>query len=329
MPVLGSTAYPQARGAMQFARALLNDANINANAPVFIASIVRAGGVVTVNTVGPHGLLAGSTPDQVTVLGVLGGATNFNGVFSVASVTSSIQFTYAQVGGNEAGTASTGTVSNIGQGALWTDAVLLPYMNAGYRKVQRALENVGQPGPIRDDVLLVVAAIPGNPDPSLEVSITDSTAPPNQLPVDLLVPLKLWERPNGTSQEFMEMTDMTNKGGLPSRFQEQTLNVWEWRSDGLFFLGATVDTQIRLKYRGFYADMVDGSSAILIRNSQDAIAFAAVGYAAHARGSPKAAEWAPLADDAIEDLISRATRQNQRSGTRRRPFSSRSGWSPF
>jgi hypothetical protein len=326
MPVLGSTAYPTARGVMQVVRALLNDANIGANLPIFISSVTRAASVVTVNTIGPHGLIAGASPDQATIAGVPVGANSFNGTFSVASVINAFQFTYAQAGANETANGA-GSVANVGQGAVWTDGVLLPYVNVAYRKVADALENVGAPSPVRDDVLLVIPAIGTAPDASVQVSLTDSTTP--QLPIDLEVPMKLWERPNGSSQEFMEMVDMTNKGGLPSRFQTQVLSVWEWRTDGIYFLGATQDTQIRMRYRAIYADLVDGTSAVLIRKSTNAIAFGAAALAGASRGSPLAEKWDAGAVDAMEDLVARAARQNQRVGTRRRPFSSRSGWSPF
>jgi hypothetical protein len=326
MPVVGSTAYPQAREVNELIRGLMNDANIGANAPVFVASISRAGGVVTVTTIGPHGLLAGVNPDQATVAGVPVGANSFNGVFPVASVIGPTQYTYAQAGANEA--AAAGTSSAVGLGAVWTDAVLMRYTNSGYRKVRRAVSNVGKPTLIRDDVLLVVPAI-AQADPSLQVSITDSTAPPNQLPVDLLEVLKIWERPNGSSQEFMEMDDLTNKGGLPSRNQEQTLDIFEFRGDGIYFLGATQDTQIRLRYKAGFVNLTDGSSVLLLRDCQEAVAFTTAAIIGASRGSPFAEKWDTAAVDAIEDLILDATRQNQRRPTRRRPFSSRSGFSPF
>lgn len=331
MPVVASSAYPSARSVTQLLRSLLNDANVGASLPIFIASAVRNGNVVTVTTVGPHGVVAGTTPDQVTIVGVTGGATSFNGVFSVASVVSPYVFTYAQAGGNESANASTGTMANVGQGAVWTDGVAMPYVNEGYRKVQRALKNVGQPGPIVDDYLLIVAAIPANPgpDPSVQVSITNSTAPPNQLPVDLAEPLRLWERPSGSSQPFAEMSNMTDQGGLPSQMQDTILHMWEWRGDGLWFVGATQDTQIRMRYRAFFAALTDGTSQILIRDSVSAIAYAAAGLAAASRGSPAAQQWEPLFSDAMEDLINAATRQLQRRGKRRRPFSSRAGYSSF
>src|ERR1700692_1929268 len=135
---------------------------------------------------------------------------------------------------------------NDAAGNLFTDGVLLPYANSAYRKVQRALASVQSGTFLSDDALLVVTAVSGV-DASLQVSITDATAPPNQLPTDLLVPLKLWERANGSSDDFGEMNDLTTHGGLPSQPQGMELEYWEWRADGLYFIGATQDTQIRLR----------------------------------------------------------------------------------
>jgi hypothetical protein len=217
---------------------------------------------------------------------------------------------------------------NDAQGNLFTDTVLLPYVNSAYRKVQRALGNTGASGFLSDDALLVVAAVTA-PDASLQTSLTDATAPPNQLPTDLLVPLKLWERPNGSTDDFTEMVDLTRHGGLPSRVQDTTLSVWEWRADGLWFLGATQDTQIRLRYLKAYPDLTDATSPVLVRNSQEAIAYATAALAAWARGSPLAEKWDDAAADALEDLVAQAVRREQQSSRRRRPFSSRSGYTPF
>jgi len=217
---------------------------------------------------------------------------------------------------------------NDSQGNLFTDTVLLPYANSAYRKVQRALGNAGGGGFIQDDVLLVVPAV-AQTDTSLQVSITDATAPPNQLPTDLLLPLKIWERRNTSTDDFLEMVDLTRHGGLPSRVQDVTLSVWEWRADGIYFLGATQDTQIRLRYLKAYPDFTDATSPVLIRNSQEAIAYATAAMAAWARGSPLAEKWDEAAADAIEDVVAAAVRREQQSARRRRPFSARSGYTPF
>jgi hypothetical protein len=217
---------------------------------------------------------------------------------------------------------------NDSQGNLFTDTLLLPYLNSAYRKVQRAIGNAGGGGFIQDDVLLVVTAVTQT-DPSLQVSISDATAPPNQLPTDLLVPLKLWERMNGSSDDFVEMVDLTRHGGLPSRVQDTTLGVWEWRADGLYFLGATQDTQIRLRYMKAYPDFTDATSPVLVRNAQEALAYATAALAGWSRGSPLAEKWDDAATDAVEDLVVAAVKREQQSARRRRPYSARTGYTPW
>jgi hypothetical protein len=225
-------------------------------------------------------------------------------------------------------TALVRSLLNDSQGNLFTDAVLLPYANSAYRKLQRALGNAGGGGFIQDDALLVVPAV-GAADTSLQVSITDTTAPPNQLPTDLLVPLKIWERANLSADEFVEMVDLSQHGGLPSRAQDVVLSVWEWRADGIYFLGATQDVQIRLRYAKAYPDFTDATSPVLVRNAQEAIAYATAALAGWARGSPLAQRWDDAASDAMEDLVIAAVRREQQSSRRRRPFSARSGYTPF
>jgi len=212
---------------------------------------------------------------------------------------------------------------NDAAGNLFTDGVLMPYANSAYRKVQRALANIQSGAFLSDDVLLVVSAV-GAVDPSLQVSITDATAPPNQLPTDLLVPLKLWERASGSSDDFTEMLDLTEHGGLPSLPQDASLVYWEWRADGLYFLGATQDTQIRLRYEKAYPDFVDATSPVLVRNAQEAIAFFAAAMASAARGAPQASRWDETGADALEDLLVRATQREQQTARRRRPYNWRS-----
>ena len=224
-------------------------------------------------------------------------------------------------------TALVRSLLNDAAGNLFTDSVLLPYVNSAYRKVQRALANIESGSFLTDNVLLVVAAV-AQADASAQVSITDATAPPNQLPTDLLVPMKLWERANGSSDDFIEMTDLTGHDGLPSEPQTQMLRYWEWRADGLYFLGATRDTQIRLRYQKSYPELTDATSPVLVRHAQEAIAYAAAAMAGAARGAPQAERWDGAAADAIEDLLVRATQREQQTSRRRRPFSSRAGFAP-
>jgi hypothetical protein len=324
MPVVGSTAYDTARKITQLVRALLNDLGALSIA-VGIANIQRntANSTVTVTTAGPHNLVPG---DFQLVSGVPVGALSFNGTFQVASVISPLQYTFTQIGATEG--AAAGQVQGVGIGGFYTDSVLMPYVNSAYREVQRKLLSVGMPLFKADEVFLVVPAIVA-PDSSVQVSITDATPAPNQLPVDLLEPLKIWERINGSADDFEEMTDLTEHGGLPSRPQGEQLQMWEWRGDGIYFMGALIDTQIRIRYVKALVDLVDGTSNVGIRGSSDAIAYRAAAAVGGSRGNPLSEKWDNVATDAIEDLVSQQARRGQRAGSRPRPYSRRSGVTPF
>jgi hypothetical protein len=210
------------------------------------------------------------------------------------------------------------------QGATWTDAFQMPFVASAYRKVQKALANVGQQTFVADEVLLVVPKV-ATIDPSLQVALTDATAPPNQLPTDMVAPDRLWERVNLSGDSFVDMVDMTEHGGLPSEPQGEELIYWEWRSDGIYFLGALQDTQIRLRYTKFLADPTDPKSQILIRNAIDAVAYVTAALGAVARGAPQAEALDTAATDALHDLEQQSVRRSQKTGRRRKPFSRRAG----
>lgn len=207
-----------------------------------------------------------------------------------------------------------------------TDTVLLPYVNSAYRTVQRKIANAGGDDFKTDNVLIFVPAVPANQqDQQNEVMISDATAPPSQLPANLLEPLEIWERPNLSKQDFELMLNMTEKGGLQPRLQGATLREWEWRTGNVYFIGATQDTQIRMRYQSFFQDLVGPNDMVLIRGAQEAIAYSAAGLSGLARGSQLAAQIDTLASDAIEDLISQNVRANQTTGVRRRPYGARYG----
>jgi len=78
-----------------------------------------------------------------------------------------------------------------------------------------------------------------------------------------------------------------------------------------------------------FPDFTDATSPVLIRNAQEAIAYATAALAGLARGSPLAEKWDEAASDALEDLVVQALCREQQTSRRHRPFSSRSGYTPF
>lgn len=217
---------------------------------------------------------------------------------------------------------------NDAAGNTFTDAFLLPFAQMAYRRINKALGNIQSTTYIKDNVQLIVSAVAAA-DASVQVSINDATAPPNQLPVDLLVPLNVWERASGSTDDFQEMTDMTGEGGLPSQPQGQQLIYWEWRMDGLYFVGALQDTQIRLRYQAIPADVTSPVAAVLLRDGQNTMTLLTAAMAGLSRGSPLAANYKTQGDDALEAMKDTVVHQMQKQVRRRRPYSSRNRLYPL
>lgn len=217
---------------------------------------------------------------------------------------------------------------NDAAGNTFTDQLLLPFAQMAYRRINKSLGNIKSATYIQDNVLLIVPAIAAV-DASAQVSITDATPPPNQLPVDLLVPLKVSERASGSTDDFQEMTDMTDEAGLPSQPQSTQLMYWEWRMDGLYFIGATQDTQIRLRYQATLGDVTSPVASVLLRDGQNTMALLTAAMAGLSRGSPLAANYKTQGDDALESMKDTVIHQMQNQTRRRRPYSSRNRSYPF
>lgn len=73
-----------------------------------LSAISRTSNVVTGTTAIAHNLTVG---ESITISGVTGSVTSFNGTFTVATVPSTTTFTYTQTGSDESGTGGTLTAS--------------------------------------------------------------------------------------------------------------------------------------------------------------------------------------------------------------------------
>jgi hypothetical protein len=216
-----------------------------------------------------------------------------------------------------------GNVYAIGGTAPKVD--LVPYMVMAYRKVYRALQTASKEAFIVDDVLFTVTGI--SVDPSARVVISDTTTP--QLPTDLVYPLNLWERASGSSDDFAPMVDMSESGGLPSIPQTTALLYWEWRTDGLYFMGATADRQVRMRYVKVPPDPTDGSSAVLVRNAADCVAYFTAALCGAARGAPQVQQWDAAGTDALDSLVRGLVLRDQKTMRRRKPFGRSGGRGRF
>jgi hypothetical protein len=161
-----------------------------------------------------------------------------------------------------------GATGTPGEGQILTNTSvqLQNFMNSAIRDLWRDTRIMGQPSLIKDNVL--VYGIPpvnspygvGTPNPAIQTSLTFTGFFDGlemwgnyTLPSDLIYPLEVWGRQNGSQNSFTKIKQST--GPLPSVIQTSYLNEWEWRTDQIWFQGATVLYDLRLRYYAKYLDL--------------------------------------------------------------------------
>lgn len=163
---------------------------------------------------------------------------------------------------NDTFTGATGTP---GEGRIFTDDApfTLPFINASISDYQRELDNASVPTLTKEVFFLSTTntGVPpissplgvGQPNPAAQQMLSytgffdgyqNYQAP--ALPVDLLVPKRIWYRQSNTGLTFTEFD--AAPAGLVSCFQDQTPGQWDWRGNSLFWNGATVPLDMRLRY---------------------------------------------------------------------------------
>ncbi|MGB7563023.1 MAG: hypothetical protein WBL99_16275, partial [Candidatus Acidiferrales bacterium] len=165
---------------------------------------------------------------------------------------------------------------NDAAGAVFSDAVLMPFLNSVYRALQRQLAESG------------VSVLVSQQDIDLPLTngvtiteISDVSSP--QLPTDLLAPHQLWEQATGSSDIFIPMEKITS--GLPNFQPSSYLRMWEWREDTIQLIGATQEITVRLRYEKSLPALVQGTDPVQIRSSIDPLAYSVAALAARSRGA--------------------------------------------
>ena len=205
---------------------------------------------------------------------------------------------YARVRLNDA-------IQNLG-GDILTDTApfTLTYLNAAWRRTQELLVNFGFPWLKPETILTNVPAVV-NLDPGSQMYINwascfdgaaSQTGP--LLPQDMIAPLALWERVTSTAGSFFPMDRLDN--GLPAVPKTSRNTVWEWRNGAIYVPGATVVSDLRIRYAGFASDFVSPSGVggvpyaaqpIPIVRSVNALAWFICAEVAKARGDTDAADF--------------------------------------
>jgi len=207
----------------------------------------------------------------------------------------------------------------------------VPLLNSAIRRVQRYFANNGLQNYVKDDVILPNMPPAASNDPSVQVSVSvngyfdgvQSHAQP-ALPTDLILPLCVWERQSGAGANFV-VVDPVKGDGLPSRVPGQTLQIWEWRNDALNFIGSNITEDLRIRYEamipavGTNQDLTQVS--IPLRDAHEALAGWMIYFYAFARGSVMRTESKKIAEEAMDEVVNRYVRKDQRIAFRSHGFS--------
>ncbi|HEV2287399.1 MAG TPA: hypothetical protein VGR81_00435 [Candidatus Acidoferrales bacterium] len=204
---------------------------------------------------------------------------------------------------------------NDAAGAVFSDAVLFPFLNSAYRALQRELAEEG--------VSVLVAQQDLNLPLASGVTVTEiSDVSSPQLPTDLLAPHQLWEQAANSSDLFIPMEKITS--GLPNFQPSSYLRMWEWREDTIQLIGATQEITLRVRYEKSLPALVQGTDPVQIRSSIDPLAYSVAALAARSRGAQAlAADMMGAAQMSTNNLIERYVRPEQFKGRRRKPYGHR------
>jgi hypothetical protein len=207
----------------------------------------------------------------------------------------------------------------------------MQFVNLSYRRIQAYMAQWGVETYAAYAWLL---NIPANAtgDPESRVIVSDSgteiTTPSGAgessfatpiLPDDWVAPLKLRERPNGST---IFATDMVRPSGGVTRYLSQGtyLYDWEWIDDVLRFRGATQAMDVEAKYEKRLPILSQVGDAVPIRGVDNAAAFVVVQLFSKSRGGAMADGFGMLGQQELDWAVNRSRREQQRIRRRRQPY---------
>ena len=192
-----------------------------------------------------------------------------------------------------------------------TNDFTLVMINNAWRRLQDLLAHSGFAALDREVALSLAAS--GSADQGSRVSIDWTTTP--ALPQDLIFPLDLSERAQGSTANYIPMDQCF--WGLPTAPKTALNRLWEWRQEKIFVPGATAATQILMRYAGYLSDFVANSTTafalqpVPLMRCLNAFAWLICSEAARGRGDLDAGWFDGQASLGAEMIFSRDFRQGK------------------
>ena len=156
-----------------------------------------------------------------------------------------------------------------------------------------------------------------------EVLTGESTPDVLEVPEDMWLPTKIWEKQAGTTDDYYTLMDgpITN---LPNAIGQETLRFWQYEDNTINFIPATRDNTIKIHYVKTLPALTLPTSVIQIPYAEDYLAWMAAGYQARARGSADYAnDCVRFAQAHLEAILKGAVMANQYRNYRARRYGAR------
>jgi len=208
-------------------------------------------------------------------------------------------------------------------GRILTDTAnfTLPYLNSSIRRTNRRLALGGVPSLIKDNIIISNLTPTPSADPDTQVALSyagyfdgvNQFATPS-LPIDLLTPLRLWERQTGSLSDFTQMSQPND--GIGSQVPSSWFQKWEWRQNQIFMPGSTQAEDLRVRYAAtipsIQANANFSVTVIPIIDGQEALVYGILMQYGFARGSQQRQEAATQWETECDLLINRQSRKDNR-----------------
>lgn len=196
---------------------------------------------------------------------------------------------------------------NDANASLFTDTVLLPFLQKAYRELLLKLDT--RQSDTQDEISSAILVTAG------ATSVT--------LPADLIRPTKLEEKAVGASDDdYIEMSEQEWEENIQTI---EILRYWAWREEAIRVPGATVDRSVRIFYVKSLTAPVNGASQLNIGRAETFLATRTAALAA--RYIQQDMVRAEMLDEdtgaSLKDYFTAEVRSKQGKPTRRRPYGSR------
>jgi len=192
-------------------------------------------------------------------------------------------------------------------GTLWTDAVLLPFLQKAHSELAAKLAAEGIPVVKTETSILSVPAY---------TTILNNVA---GYPTDLIEPIELFERYPGESVD--KFVPVVERNFIPNLLPSQRLAYWCWEGEQIKMLGAVVNTEVQLRYTRALPTPTSASSNIGFIYGELYIGPRTASLAGSSVGNNDgAAEWREQALEGLDDVLAANIRGLQNLPTRHRPY---------